>query len=166
LENVRREQARRAGEVKPPPQSLPAVAPSKARVTDPARADRLDLLRIRHGGALADQAEWLAHALRGFGARMRMPVLDLAIHALQPLDAAKRQDLLLTVVKLAQISGKVTLGDFVLLTLCKHCLGPDRKGAPPVKFRSIDELVAEAVVVLSLLAHASRRRRRLEMRSS
>jgi hypothetical protein len=51
---------------------------------------------------------------------------------------------------------KVTLGEFVLLTLCTRHLGKEPRGAPPVKHKSMDTAAAHATVVLSLLAHSGR----------
>lgn len=119
-----------------------------------ARAKRLDLLKREAGEGAATRAARFADALQRIDVRVRMPLLELAMATLKTLAAPEREKLLKAVLALAGVERRVTLGEFVLLTLCKRHLGPETKGAPPVKFNSIDAVAAESGVVLSLLAHA------------
>jgi len=119
-----------------------------------ARAQRLELLKREAGDAVAAQASRFADSLQRLDVRVRMPLLEIAMPTLKTLAAPEREKLLKTVLYLAGVEHRMTLGEFVLLTLCKRHLGPETKGAPPVKYNSIDAVAAESGVVLSLLAHA------------
>src|SRR6266704_2956910 len=119
-----------------------------------ARAQRLELLKREAGDAVAAQASRFADSLQRLDVRVRMPLLEIAMPTLKTLAAPEREKLLKTVLYLAGVEHRMTLGEFVLLTLCKRHLGPETKGAPPVKYNSIDAVAAASGVVLSLLAHA------------
>ncbi|MGC2519518.1 MAG: hypothetical protein WA373_10495, partial [Burkholderiales bacterium] len=119
-----------------------------------ARAQRLELLKREAGEAVAAQAARFADSLQRLDVRVRMPLLETAMPALKTLAAPERGKLLKVILDLAAVEHRMTLGEFVLLTLCKRHLGPEAKGAPPVKYGSIDAVAAESGVVLSLLAHA------------
>ena len=118
------------------------------------REQRLALVKRDAGDAVAAQAARFADALQKTDVRVRMPLLELAMATLKTLAPSEREKLLATVLALAAAEHRVTLGEFVLLVLCKRHLGPDVKGAPPVRYGSIDAVAAECGVVLSLLAHA------------
>jgi hypothetical protein len=119
-----------------------------------ARAQRLELLRREAGDAVAAQAAQFADSLQRLDVRVRMPLLEIAMPALKTLAAPERETLLKIFLDLAGVEHRMTLGEFVLITLCKRHLGPETKGAPPVRYGSIDAVAAECGVVLSLLAHA------------
>ncbi|MGB5079470.1 MAG: M48 family metalloprotease [Burkholderiales bacterium] len=119
-----------------------------------ARLQRLSLVREDCGAEVAAQCARFADALGPSGARLRLPVLDLALPALKVLSSEKRERVLRVVRELVEIDRKVTLWEFVLLTLLTRHLGPEPKGAPPVKHRDVSSVAAECAVVLSLLAHA------------
>jgi Zn-dependent protease with chaperone function len=119
-----------------------------------ARAERVELLKREAGDAVAAQASRFADSLQRLDVRVRMPLLEIAMPTLKTLAAPEREKLLKTVLYLAGIEHRMTLGEFVLLTLCKRHLGPETRGAPPVKYNGIDAVAADCDVVLSLLAHA------------
>jgi hypothetical protein len=70
------------------------------------------------------------------------------------MDEGARDGLRRMLKELAEADRKVTVGEFVLLTLCERHLGAPPKGAPPVKYRSVDAVAGEAGLLMSLLAHA------------
>jgi Zn-dependent protease with chaperone function len=119
-----------------------------------SRAQRLELLKREAGEAVAAQAARFADSLQRIDVRVRMPLLEVAMPTLKMLAAPEREKLLKIFLDLAGLEHRMTLGEFVLLTLCKRHLGPEAKGAPPVRYNSIDAVAAECTVVLSLLAHA------------
>ncbi|HEY7674065.1 MAG TPA: M48 family metallopeptidase [Burkholderiales bacterium] len=121
---------------------------------DEARIRQLSLIREDSGADVATQCARFADALKPAGARLRLPLLTLALPALKTLPQERRDRVLHLVRELIQIDGKVTLGEFVLLTLLKRHLGGEPKGAPPVKHKHLASVAAESSVVLSLLAHA------------
>lgn len=119
-----------------------------------ARVKRLALVREDSGAEVAAQSAGFADALKPFGPRLRLPVLDLALPTLKVLSSEARERVLHMVRELIEADGKVTLAEFVLLTLLKRHLGAEPKGAPPVKHKEVASVAAECAVVLSLLAHA------------
>ena len=120
------------------------------------RGAQLASLQRNHGEEIARQAEEFVEPLRRLGPRVRMPLTELALPTLKELPADARDAVLARIKELIEADHKVTLGEFVLLTLCRRHLGRAIKGAPPVKHKSIDSAAAEAGIVLSLLVHAGR----------
>jgi Zn-dependent protease with chaperone function len=118
------------------------------------RAGQLDTIRARAGEGVAARAEAFAGLMRPLGPRARMPLFDLALPSLKRMDQGARDGLRQMLRSLAEADHKITIGEFVLLTLCERLLGAAQKGAPPVKYRSVDAVAGEAGVLLSLLAHA------------
>lgn len=118
------------------------------------RAKQLDMIRAQAGETVAARAASFAELMRPLGPRARMPLFNLAVPSLKRMDQDAR-DLLRRMLKdLAEADRKVTLGEFVLLTLCERHLASAPKGAPPVKHRSIEAVAGETGVLMSLLAHA------------
>jgi Zn-dependent protease with chaperone function len=118
------------------------------------RLRQLSLVREDSGADVAAQCERFAGALRPLGPGLRLPVLGLALPTLKPLPADRRDRVLRLVRELIDADNKVTLGEFVLLTICRKRLGDVPKGPPRVRHASIDSVLAETGTVLSLLAHA------------
>jgi Zn-dependent protease with chaperone function len=118
------------------------------------RAKQLAAIRVQAGEAVAARAASFAELMRPLGPRARMPLFDLALPSLKRMEQDARDILRRMLKDLAETDAKVTVGEFVLLTLCERHLGAAPKGAPPVKHRSIDAVAGEAGVLMSLLAHA------------
>jgi Zn-dependent protease with chaperone function/uncharacterized tellurite resistance protein B-like protein len=118
------------------------------------RARQLDTIRAQAGDAVAARADSFAGLMRPLGPRARMPLFDLALPSLKRMDQGARDGLRRMLKELAEADHKVTVGEFVLLTLCERHLGAPPKGAPPVKYRSVDAVAGEAGLLMSLLAHA------------
>ena len=121
-----------------------------------ARMAQLSLVREDSGAEVAAHCARFADALKPLGSRLRLPVFELALPALRILSPDRRDRILRLVREVIEADRKVTLGEFVLLTLCRRHLGKEPRGAPPVKHKSIDTAAAHATVVLSLLAHSGR----------
>ncbi len=120
------------------------------------RERQLLLIGRDSGTGVAEQCARFAEALRPLGVRVRLPVLELAIPTLKMLSQPERDVLLAQIAALIEADRKVTLGEFVLLTLCRRHLQKIEKGAPPVKHKMIETAAAQAAVVLSLLAHSGK----------
>ena len=118
------------------------------------RTRQISLVRENFGEDVAAQCGRFADALRPFGAPLRLPALDIALPTVKALPGEARDRVLRSASELVRIDGKVTLGEFVLLTLLKRHLGAEPKGPPPIKHRDVSSVAAESAVVLSLLAHA------------
>jgi len=119
------------------------------------RVRQLEAIKREAGASLAELAARLADALGPLGPRMRLPVFELAVPALAGLDQVQRDGLLPVVTALIQVDEKVTLAEFVLLTLCRRHFEKPLKGVPPVKHRTLQGAAQEARIVLSLLSRAS-----------
>jgi len=116
------------------------------------RAKQLDTIRAQAGETVAARAASLADLMRPLGPRARMPLFDLALPSLKRMDQDARDALRRLLKDLAGADRRVTVGEFVLLTLCERHLAAVPKGAPPVKHRSIEAVAGEAGVLISLLA--------------
>ncbi len=120
------------------------------------RKTQLVLVAGGAGEDIAARSARFADALNPLGARVRMPVLQLVIPTLKRLAPPERERLLERIKAVIEADRKVTLGEFVVLTLCRAHIQKEEKRPPPVKYRSIDAVAAEATVVLSLLAHSGK----------
>jgi len=118
------------------------------------RAKQLDMIRAQAGESAAARAASLAGLMRPLGPRARMPLFDLAVPSLKRMDQGARDRLRRLLKDLAEADRKLTVGEFVLLTLCERHLGAAPKGAPPVKHRTIEAVAGEAGALMALLAHA------------
>src|SRR6266571_1513263 len=118
------------------------------------RKAQLALIGERSGAEVPAQSARFADALKPLGARARLPVLELAIPTLKRLPGPEREGLLETIRGVIEADRKITLGEFVLLTLCRSQIQKEPKRPPAVKYRSVEAVATEAAIVLSLLAHA------------
>ncbi len=106
--------------------------PQKAKVVV------LDLLRPRVDGTSTDVA-------------LHLPLVDLALPALKQLGETERREFLAVVEGVIRADQRVSLHEFVLLTLLRHQLAP---AAPVPGGRRIEALREESLALLSLIAHA------------
>jgi Zn-dependent protease with chaperone function len=103
-----------------------------------AKAAVLDLLRPRVEGPRPDVA-------------LHLPLVDLALPALKALGETERKEFLAAVEGVIRADQRVSLHEFVLLTLLRHQLAP---GAPVKGGKRIEALREESLALLSLIAHA------------
>lgn len=120
------------------------------------RKTQLALIGEATGAEVAAQGARFADALKSLGARGRLPVLELVIPTLKRLHHIQRDRLLETIKGVIEADRKVTLGEFVLLTLCRSHIQKEEMRPATWRHRSIDAVIAEAGVVLSLLAHSGK----------
>ncbi len=117
------------------------------------RKAQLALIGGGDGAEVPAQSARFADALKPLGARARLPVLALVTPTLKRLPGPERDALLEKVKAVIEADRKITLGEFVLLTLCRSQIQKEQKRPPSVKYGSVDAVAGEAAVVLSLLAH-------------
>jgi Zn-dependent protease with chaperone function len=103
-----------------------------------AKAAVLDLLRPRVQGPGPDVA-------------LHLPLVDLALPALKMLGETERKEFLAAVEGVIRADQRVSLHEFVLLTLLRHQLLP---AAPVPGGKRIEALREESLALLSLIAHA------------
>jgi len=120
------------------------------------RKAQLALIGAGSGAEVAAQSARLADALKPLGARARLPVLELVIPTLKRLPGPERDGLLEKIKGVIEADRKITLGEFVLLTLCRTQIQKEPRRPSAVKYRSVAAVAAEAAVVLSLLAHSGK----------
>jgi Zn-dependent protease with chaperone function len=81
--------------------------------------------------------------------------VDLAIAALKSLPQVERDTFLDTLNRLIRLDNKVSLLEFVLLSVLQKHLGRDAERANPVQYNSYKQLGAEIRLIMSVLAHSS-----------
>jgi len=116
------------------------------------------MIRDADGEAIAAQTLALERALKPLGARSRLPVLELAIPTLMELSQPDRDGLLQLLKKLIEADRRVTVSEFVLITICRHQFDPRPRGARRAKHRTVQSVANEIAIVVSLLIHAGRGR--------
>ena len=116
------------------------------------------MIREAHGEAIAAQALTLERALKPLGDRSRLPVLELAIPTLMELSQPDRDRLLQLMKALIEADRRVTVAEFVLVTICRYQFDPQPRGARRVKHRTLQSVASESAIVVSLLIHAGRGR--------
>jgi hypothetical protein len=151
--------------------ALPAGLREKLRDPDGARAAivalllapkddvmklQLDALAAKGMGALAEQARATEALTRGLGAAFHLPVIDLALPAVKSLPEEGRQGLLAALEAVIHADRRVSLHEFVVLTMARSQLAPRGKPGAAGSKRLI-ELKDAALIVLSLVAHAGTR---------
>jgi len=120
-----------------------------------ARQVQLAIVTAAEGPMAAEAADRLGGLIEPFGVRARMPVLALAMESLRSLDLVDRHAVIKLATDLVNADGKVTLGEFVLLTLCRSQLAtPLRRPAPPRHF-TLQSAAAPAATILTLIARAA-----------
>ena len=153
-------------------QALPAGLREKLRHPDGARAAlvalllapkedvlnvQLDALAAMGMGALAEQVRALAPLTARLGAAFHMSVIDLALPAVKDTPRQARDELVTALETVIHADRRVSLHEFVVLTLVRSQLAP--RGKPGASGqRKIADLQAEAMAVMSLVAHAGTRR--------
>lgn len=114
------------------------------------RKGQLVLISQRENEMMAAAVERQADLLKPLGIRARMPVFNLAIGALRNLQAAERDATIALMEQLINVDGKVTLGEFVLLALCRSHLKA-AGGAGTIKYRTVQGAAKSVTTILSLL---------------
>ncbi len=123
---------------------------------DDVMQGQVDALKAKGLGALAEQARAVAPLCRRLSAAFHLPVIDLALPALKAAPAQARDELIAALEAVIHADRRVSLHEFVVLTLMRSQLAPRQKPGASGNLK-IPDLQAEAVVVLSLIAHAGTR---------
>jgi Zn-dependent protease with chaperone function len=106
------------------------------------------------GVAIAERIRAAAPLTRGLGLAWHLPVIDLGLSALKPLQTAAKVEILAAIEAVIHADRRVSLHEFVVLALLRSELAP-RPKAPET--RKIRELAGEAATVLALVAYAGTR---------
>ncbi len=114
---------------------------------------QLDEARAAGAAALAETARGYAAEAARLPPALRLPLVDLALPALKAQPDDERRRLLAALEAVIRADRRVSLHEFVVLTLVKSQLLS--ASAPPAR-KSISELRNEAMQLLALVAHAGR----------
>ncbi len=120
---------------------------------DSVMEEQLAAARAAGAARLADAAGAIAKELRGLGPAFHLPVIDLALPAIKSAPADARSELLKALEAVIHADRRVSLHEFVVLTLMRSQLGQPLAAAAS-KFKTIADARAEIVLLLSLVAYA------------
>jgi Zn-dependent protease with chaperone function len=116
---------------------------------------QLQALEAAGMSALAARAREAVVHTRRLGPVFQLPVVDLALPALKSASDAARLELLAAFQAVIRADRRVTLHEFVVLTLVRQQLAPKRK--PGAGTRKLADLREQAGLLLLLIAHAGTR---------
>jgi hypothetical protein len=117
---------------------------------------RQQLEAVARATTLAGRVGALLPHTRGLGLGFHLPVIDLALATVKSAPEATKSRLVAALEAAAYADRRVSLHEFVVLTLVRDQLAPKAKpGAIPSK--RIAELETAAATVLALMAHAGTR---------
>lgn len=115
---------------------------------------QLDAMSAVGMGELAQRAAAAAAFTRSLSPAFHLPVIDLALPAVKSAPEEAQRKLLSGIEALINADRRVSLHEFVVLTLVRHQLAPVHKRTGS---RRIDALRQHAAVAISLVAHAGTR---------
>jgi Zn-dependent protease with chaperone function len=149
--------------------ALPAPLREAVRDAEGARAAMIALLIAPKEDVMQRQLEAVGRATtlgektaellpftRDLGLGFHLPVIDLALATVKPAPEAAKLQLIAGLEAAAYADRRVSLHEFVVLTLVRDQLAPKSgPGKPPVK--RIKDLAGAAATVLALVVHAGTR---------
>ncbi|HYM29487.1 MAG TPA: M48 family metallopeptidase, partial [Steroidobacteraceae bacterium] len=131
---------------------------------DDVMALQLVALAQKGLGALAERARALGPLTRGLSEAFHLSVVDLALPALKSAPEETREQLVAALEAVIGADRRVSLHQFVVLTLVRSQVAP--RGKPGAYgSKRLADLQAEIVVVLSLIAYAGVRQDAAEHRT-
>jgi Zn-dependent protease with chaperone function len=117
---------------------------------------QLDALAAKGMGALADGARRAVPLTRRLGEAFHLSVIDLALPAIKAAPEAAKAELVAALEAVIQADRRVSLHEFVILTMLRNQLAP--KGRPGAAgSKRLADLEFDAVIVLSLVVYAGTR---------
>jgi Zn-dependent protease with chaperone function/uncharacterized tellurite resistance protein B-like protein len=117
---------------------------------------QLDALAAKGMAALAEQARAAESLTRRLGAAFHLPLIDLSLPAVKSLPQEGRDELIGALETVIHADRRVSLHEFVVLTMARSQLAP--RGKPGAAgSRRLADLQDAALIVLSLVAHAGTR---------
>ncbi|HVP09157.1 MAG TPA: M48 family metallopeptidase [Burkholderiales bacterium] len=123
---------------------------------DDVCAQQLAAVAAKGLGALAEQARRAEALTRRLGPAFHLPLVDLALPVLKSIPENERNELLGAIEAVIHADRRVSLHEFVVLTLLRSQLAP--RGKPGAAgSRKLAELQGPALILLSLVAHAGTR---------
>jgi len=117
---------------------------------------QLDALNAKGLGALAEQARRAEPLTRGLGPAFRLPVVDLALPAIKSSAESSKNELLDALQAVIYADRRVSLHEFVILTLVRSQLAPRARPGSGGNLK-LAQLRDPVLIVLSLVVHAGTR---------
>lgn len=87
--------------------------------------------------------------------RQRLPLLELVLPTLKQLDVAEVRAFLKLIAELAAADKKISLFEFVLLTIINQQINPDNRFVDKVKYHSFRPLLGDIQRIISILVQSS-----------
>jgi hypothetical protein len=122
---------------------------------DDAMQPQLAALKAAGLDNLGNDAAAVAPLTRRLGPAFHLPAIDLALPAVKAAPEASRAELVKALEAVINADRRVSLHEFVVLTLVRDQVAPKAKPRPGT--RKVSELQAEAALLLTLVAHAGTR---------
>jgi Zn-dependent protease with chaperone function len=116
---------------------------------------QLDAMSAAGLGEQAQRAAEAAAFTRSLSPAFHLPVIDLALPAVKSAPEEAKQKLLAGIAAVINADRRVSLHEFVVLTLVRHQLAPIQKR--PAGNRRITALRQEVAIAIALVAHAGTR---------
>ena len=123
---------------------------------DAVMEEQLAAAKAAGGEKLADAARALAPAARRLGPAFHLALVDLALPAAKAAGADEKRAFLAALAAVIHADRRVSLHEFVVLTLVRAQLEPAGKPGAAGN-RRLADLKGEAMTVLSIIAHAGTR---------
>lgn len=128
-----------------------ALAGSDAR----HEANAIRVVASGDSDGLANRLKVAMPELRRLGTRLHLPCHDLALPALRPMSDDQKRAFLSVLEQLIHLDQRITLREYLTLSLMRKHLSPGAGAARPVRHRSYGSVVGPVNVVISMLCHAS-----------
>jgi Zn-dependent protease with chaperone function len=122
-------------------------------LADPQEAMRSQLEAIGNP-EIAAQARAMAAQVRNLGLEFHLPLIDLALVTVKTAPEAVKQEVLAALEAVVIADRRVSLHEFVVLTLVRSQLAPRPR---PAETKRISDLKSQAAMLLALVAHAGTR---------
>jgi len=113
-----------------------------------------EIIRTYAGETAVGKAREHAQHIGKLGARVRLPIINLAIPTLKMLDQDARGKFLDTVVALIKVDNRYTLFEFTLLTLLQDHLSASAHKADKAKYFKYEDVQEELRVLFTVLVRA------------
>ena len=117
-------------------------------------ADQLQAMQAAGLGELGERARAASALTQPLAPAFRLPVIDLALPAVKSAPSQAKQELLGALEVVIHADRRVSLHEFVVLSLLRHQLAPGGKGGGDAN-RKISRLKTEAATLLTLVKAAS-----------
>jgi len=114
------------------------------------------LQAVKRATTLAERTWGLLPHTRDLALGFHLPVIDLALATVKPAPEATKTQLVAALEAAAYADRRVSLHEFVVLTLVRDQLAPRAKPGAPAK-RKIAELAGAAATILALVVHSGTR---------